>query len=308
MLFLVVVFLVAACPCKAVETEDNSTTLHLISQTDQQVVADFFDNHVLLGIALTSTDRSLLVTTMNGEMLVRLDNVIYEDGEDLDRLVEIKGQFFLDHRRGSEKVSYSITKKEANELMEAAGTVQDSLHGVSRSKDPLQNKEQFLLLLNQVLNLATTKMETIHNEALRTAVTNLLDDPHTPLIINAAITMGEKEGIIGSENPPVMRFYGLAKILATLTDDRTLLEYKQGNRNPKAFCDSYRECFYTCPPCKSSNCIGMCGRLCQCWEWMCCTCCWQRGCCIHDACCDKFGFYSVPCLLPFHFTCNSYSC
>ena len=192
--------------------------------------------------------------------------------------------------------------------MEAAGIAQDTLCRVSQSKEPSQNREQFLVLLDQVLQQAATKPEMIHKEALHTAVTNLLDDPHTPLIINAAITMGEKEGIVGSENPPVMRYYGLARILAVLTDDRTLLRPKQNLiKDPKA-CDSYHACYYSCPPCKSDKCFGLCGRTCTCWRWVCGDCCWHRGCCIHDACCIIDGNFSLPCLLPVTFTCRSYKC
>lgn len=305
----VVLLLAAVGLCSSVGNVNDPSTLHVISHTDLKVEATFFDNNAELGIALISTKGNLLVTTMNGEVLVKLEDAMHEDGEDLDRLIEIKGQFFLDHRRESERIGYKITAEEAEKLKEAAVMVKDTLHRVSPSKAPLQSSERVLSLISQVLEQAATKPETVHREALRTAVTNLLEDPHTPLIINAVFAMGENEGITGYENPPVMRFYNLARVLATLSDNRSLLDAAPKiNINPIAFCDSPKPCFNTCPPCQTTECIGLCGRDCTCWPLVCGDCCWHRGCCIHDQCCAKFGFYSPTCLLPTHLTCQTYSC
>ena len=62
-----------------------------------------------------------------------------------------------------------------------------------------------------------------------------------------------------------------------------------------------------CPPGGNCDheCIGMCGRLCWCWPWLCGDCCYWYGCYQHDRSCGE-SFLSFPCLLPFNFACNGY--
>ena len=56
-----------------------------------------------------------------------------------------------------------------------------------------------------------------------------------------------------------------------------------------------------------NDCVGMCGRRCSCWRWICGNCCHNQGCYEHDLCCKKF--VSIPCLIPnlTGFDCKSYS-
>ena len=58
-----------------------------------------------------------------------------------------------------------------------------------------------------------------------------------------------------------------------------------------------------------SNCLGMCGRGCSCWRFVCGDCCFYQGCYDHDLCCKK-NFFSLGCLSPvrliLHFTCGGY--
>ena len=76
------------------------------------------------------------------------------------------------------------------------------------------------------------------------------------------------------------------------------------------------------PPCKSlennkdDECMGMCGKACTCWSWVCGNCCFHRGCFDHDICCAEpgekhgekgCGFHSSKCLFPFRFSCDRYS-
>ena len=53
------------------------------------------------------------------------------------------------------------------------------------------------------------------------------------------------------------------------------------------------------------NCLGMCGRKCTCWKWVCGDCCWHRGCYEHDLCCD-YNFFSSYCLVPVGITCSRF--
>ena len=62
-----------------------------------------------------------------------------------------------------------------------------------------------------------------------------------------------------------------------------------------------------CPPyeTRENECIGMCGRQCTCWSWVCGDCCWWPGCYQHDRACRE-SFFSFSCLLPFGFDCCGY--
>lgn len=55
-----------------------------------------------------------------------------------------------------------------------------------------------------------------------------------------------------------------------------------------------------------SNCIGMCGKKCSCWRWVCGDCCFHQGCYEHDLCCEH-DFFSTYCLVPVGFSCWGYS-
>ena len=57
----------------------------------------------------------------------------------------------------------------------------------------------------------------------------------------------------------------------------------------------------------SDKCIGMCGRKCSCWWWVCGDCCYHQGCYEHDLCCGH-KWYSTYCLVPvfFSFSCSGY--
>ena len=137
----------------------------------------------------------------------------------------------------------------------------------------------------------------------------------THVIINAAITMGEKEGIIGHDYPPVLPFYNLARVLSHIRNNPVLMDTsfamsidKKKKINPKKECNKNKSCYYKCPPCKKHKCVGLCGAECSCWKWVCDTCCWQKGCCLHDYCCEKHGFFSVACFNVTKLKCNSFKC
>ena len=57
----------------------------------------------------------------------------------------------------------------------------------------------------------------------------------------------------------------------------------------------------------SNNCLGMCGKGCSCWTWVCGDCCFHRGCYLHDLCC-RHDWWSTECITPwFHsFSCSNF--
>lgn len=58
----------------------------------------------------------------------------------------------------------------------------------------------------------------------------------------------------------------------------------------------------------NDNCLGMCGKGCSCWSFVCGDCCFNRGCYEHDMCCRK-RFFSTYCVTPFvyYFGCSRFS-
>jgi hypothetical protein len=53
------------------------------------------------------------------------------------------------------------------------------------------------------------------------------------------------------------------------------------------------------------DCVGMCGRLCTCWSWLCGDCCFKTGCYQHDLKCGR-RFLSLACIIPIGFHCDGY--
>ena len=57
---------------------------------------------------------------------------------------------------------------------------------------------------------------------------------------------------------------------------------------------------------RESECLGLCGKGCSCWRWVCGDCCFNQGCYEHDLCCAH-KFFSTYCLLPIGFSCSGYA-
>ena len=57
----------------------------------------------------------------------------------------------------------------------------------------------------------------------------------------------------------------------------------------------------------NNKCLGMCGKGCWCWSYVCGDCCFNRGCYEHDKCCAA-RFFSTYCITPFFhsFRCHAF--
>ena len=60
-----------------------------------------------------------------------------------------------------------------------------------------------------------------------------------------------------------------------------------------------------CPLGEEDGCVGMCGKGCRCWKWVCGDCCLWQGCHQHDRICET-SFWSWECVFPFRLDCNGY--
>ena len=221
-------------------------------QAEQQVAAKFVDSKAGLGITVSSSKENLLIVSRGEKVLVNLMEPFYQDGNDLDQLVVIHGRPFLDHRRRNKMTSYSITVEEAEELMAVKQAAVDQQYEPESEEE---FKEKVTKAVNKIIK-DTTKNNQFHQQALHDAITDLQVNPHMPLIIDAAIAMGRKKGIIGHDYPPVLPFYAFARVLNKLNDSMELVE----NGKEKHVCDEDLPCFEECPPCEKKGCLGLCGK------------------------------------------------
>ena len=276
-------------------TTDSNVQLRGISQTSDQVDIETYDDEAGLGITVSSTAQSLLITSSTGEVLVHYKKPFYKErnGEELDQLIVFNGQPFLDHRRDNKATGYSITQQEADELTQAADQESDY---------------SFATAIGRIVQNSVNK-EEFHKEALRSAITGLVNDPHVPLITSTAIHMGEKEKIIGKEYPPAMPFYNVARLLPKLREkDLSAKTEPLCTAGPTKCCDRKFSCYSSCPPCRDHECLGMCGNTCLCWPLVCGNCCFNMGCCLHDYCCQEHGYLSFGCLNVIGLTCEQFVC
>ena len=254
-----------------------------------------FRSHGGSGVQFISTPDYLRVVTTDGETLVEASSLsasIQMDGGEgraayfqlLDKAyAEIDGQ------------TYSLPES-------SAATVQSAWDQIP----PAQL-------------LARLQAEPIHSDhvqaAVKESVERLVAHPAIRLLEPAAQALGEDLGVTGMEHPASLPFHLTAMKLtearmkgrevgaASYSD--TWQFYVPGQAKTQA----YPNCnMRTCPPCREDDCTGLCGRRCNCWRWVCNDCCLHRGCLLHDLCCNRYGFYSFPCLFPIGISCSNYWC
>ena len=162
---------------------------------------------------------------------------------------------------------------------------------------------------------------------LQSAYTELFDHPenHLDSIVELSSILGKGYGVTGYDNPAALNLHKLAlhfyKVQNMEADQNYKIQKREVATINAAKRISKRE---TCerpgwwpwsdsistPGCAScpigDQCLGLCGKGCNCWSWVCDDCCYHQGCYEHDLCCDKF--ISSACLIPTGFDCNSYTC
>lgn len=121
----------------------------------------------------------------------------------MDQLVVVNGSPFLDHRRTAAS-SYSINSEEAEELM----ILDDELE----QEGYIREKVDFLV--KKISQNPMNNNHTFHKQAIHKAINDLTNDPHTPVLVTATTTMGKNNRITGSDYPPVLPFYAIAKFLS----------------------------------------------------------------------------------------------
>ena len=195
----------------------------------------------------------------------------------------------------------------------------------------------------EVFNSRRTRSDSSDDHEVERAVDELRADQDTRLLEQLAFALGDF-GISGKNSPSARFFYMVARSVNDIipnnktvndptgiswdyhgsgtiepnsdlspTSDPTGFPRAQrssdssarsrrkrgwwGATAPPPTCEAY--------PNRDLNCRGMCGRLCDCWEFVCGDCCFHQGCYEHDLCCNH-DFGSFACLFPFWMTCEWY--
>ena len=161
------------------------------------------------------------------------------------------------------------------------------------------------------VNMSDEVLQELDSETVdatrQSSLKNLAMSQEALLIIEAAKALGSR-GILGLDYPAVMKFYLLALRLSTArtsieSESETVVtvrsspmdnhrEKRATRCNANQGGDKCDECPYSSG---SNNCFGMCGRLCDCWRFICGDCCVHQYCRTHDECCARRGFFSRQC-------------
>ena len=142
--------------------------------------------------------------------------------------------------------------------------------------------------------------------SIESAAKEMLEHPAMLVLQETMFALGES-GLEGRDYPAALKLYVVSMRLlewrGKVLEDDSHMTREQGEndyfaalrRQKRSHC---RKCKYgSCPDrYHKSNCLGLCGRRCSCWRWVCGDCCFHRGCYEHDLCCKKCGFWSWYCL------------
>ena len=156
---------------------------------------------------------------------------------------------------------------------------------------------------------------------LNETVRDLLQMEEIALLEDASRAVGER-GVTGKNTPMVLPFHMFALRMTRLLDissqNAITNEQTEQSSVPVAVssqkkrapdCKKHKpqgpqgyapkDCVEAKKDCKKyedyADCKGLCGRKCNCWEWVCDDCCYHQGCYDHDVCCEIHGYFSSAC-------------
>lgn len=169
-----------------------------------------------------------------------------------------------------------------------------------RFYQPALRHEEVLALLRNLLS-----QESV-NATRSAAITELVCSKEASLLIDAAKALAAS-GVRGQDSPAAFLLYTLALRAQTLRDKlvRTETESAPVPVDSTRQEDSEESGMEFCPNANSScvagrcplgeDCTGLCGPGCECWDWVCGNCCWNKMCYDHDLCCEA-GLLSWQCM------------
>ena len=291
LVFTAVLFVLGVSSARVVRTPTG--TLRLDTKTRRGADGYFGGSFRALsgkGIRFTSQDGYLSVMTLDRRPVVQVRKM-NDEGDEL--YVNVLGQSFAQEK--SSPHMHAVPSHYEHEDVEAFFATPEG-------------RKTFVAEMQAVGDQAT------HEAAVMSAMQNLASSREAVLMEEAARGLGIDMGITGKDEPAILPFYLVALQLSKMRNaevqksERLSFSYYSGYYS--AHSQAYPNCdLTTCPPCRADECIGLCGRLCNCWSWVCGDCCYHRGCRDHDLCCLRRGFSHFRCLFPFGLRCSSsYSC
>ena len=256
--------------------------LHYQTRNDGNLlVGRYYRPDLDLGLRFRAGRGSLILLTWGGEPMILLGQKM---NNETCRIVQLGSKQFLQFRHLSQKAIYGV-----------------------RPDRKLYTSD---LQRGRAMESTVDKNET--KDMFEEVVERLLQMPETKLIEEIAISLGEK-GITGERVPASLALYGVAMRIVKVfkqqeSDEGSQSEDAGHSLEKRGWLDSVIKAIKGCSRDPvGSECLGLCGKDCTCWPWVCGDCCYHEGCYQHDLCCTR-DFFDSDCLIPWGFSCSSYSC
>ena len=288
------------------ESQRNHLVIDLLRE--DRIDGSYVSPELGCGLVFNGTKDGLTLSSLDGKRLLSA-------GEQVGpmRLVTLGNREFIQHRESVES--------NADDGGGISGTVRDyaipKYHG---SFAETRDHETFVNLIQKLKKLNPSA----HLRVLKKSMKRTLLKCELALLSEAAFTMGQHHGITSQDYPSTLPLYMTASRMKShsqadshsQTDPRTRADVNHHQDDVDSYTYQHDDggshnrlkraesCLKECPPCKSQQCLGMCGPDCVCWSWTCGNCCYNKGCYYHDLCCRSKP-NSLACLLPISFDCDS---
>ena len=270
------------------ENRRNYLVIDLLRE--DRVDGSYMNPELGCGVVFNGTKDGLTLSSLDGRRLLSA-------GEQVGpiRLVTLGNREFIQH-----KESVESNAEDSGE----SGTVRDyaipKYHG---SFADTRDHKTFMNLIQKLKKLNPNA----HSRVLKKSVKRVLSKCEINLLSEAAFTMGHHHGITSQEYPSTLPLYMTASRMNSRSKshpnaDMNHQQVDVGSKHKRL--KREESCLDKCPPCKSKECLGMCGPGCVCWNWLCGNCCYNKGCYDHDLCCRSKP-NSLACILPMSFDCDS---
>lgn len=273
------------------ENKKNHLVIDLLRE--DRVSGSYVNPELGCGIVFNGTKDGLTLTSLDGRRLLSAGGQVGPV-----RLVTLGNREFIQHRESVES---------DRDDGDQSGTLREyaipKYHG---SFADTQDHETFMNLIQKLKKLNPNA----HSRVLEKSVRRMLSKCEIGLLSEAAFVMGHHHDITSQEYPSTLPLYMTASRVNSRSnaypETDVPLNHNQDDVGSRHNIRRKREesCLDECPPCKSKECLGMCGPGCVCWKWSCGNCCYNKGCYDHDLCCRSKP-NSLACLLPMAFDCNS---
>ena len=282
MVFIAFVFLVLSSwqlSMAVPPPQSNTYDLKLSVLTKDVVAGTYAESVTGRGIYfITKIDGSLLVSTLEHRVIINI-GVSVKDGTEYSRIIEVEGVTFLQQEDGNEEREYYLNHDRALSIK------------LESDNEGFEDKQE---KIRDSLRDIDKEDETYHRSAVYDSILRLLNDSHLQILIDAVLVIGERERLTGKDYPALLPLYAMAATLEAILLDPSLDQnddFQQQLQKRSFPCETPGDC----PPCIEKECLGLCGKKCSCWEWVCGDCCFYWECYKHDLDCEE-SYFSFKCI------------